>query len=151
MADEAFRVFELSLQGFSCSQILVLMALEARGAEDPLLVRAMSGLLGGLGCGKTCGTLSGACCVLGIYAGRGSVDEREGEELSIMLAELVEWFEAEYGARYGGIDCDDIIEKDPGLRLSRCPPMVAETFKKVTEILAMHDYSLDGQMRAERE
>lgn len=149
MADEAFRVFELSLQGFSCSQILVLMALEAQGKADPLLVRAMSGLLGGMGCGKTCGALSGGCCVLGIYAGRGSLDEREGDDLSIMLADLVEWFEAEYGVRYGGIDCDDIIEKDPELRLSRCPQLVVETFKKITDILAMHDYALDGQGRAE--
>lgn len=151
MSDDAFRVFELSLQGFSCSQILTLMALEARGADDPLLVRAMSGLLGGMGCGRTCGSLSGACCVLGLYAGRGSVDEREDDRLPLMLAELVEWFEAEYGVRYGGINCDDIIEQDPGLRLSRCPPMVTETFKKVMEILALHDYAPDGQRCGGRE
>jgi C_GCAxxG_C_C family probable redox protein len=151
MADEAFRVFELALQGFNCSQVLAMMALEAQGREDPLLVRAMSGLLGGMGCGKTCGTLTGACCVLGLYAGRGSVDERDDANLPIMLAELTEWFAAEYGARYGGIDCDDITGKDPGQRLSRCPPMVAETFKKIREILEMHDYSLDGRSGTDSE
>jgi hypothetical protein len=149
MADEAFRVFELSLQGFSCSQILAIMALEEQGKEDPLLVRAMSGLLGGMGCGKTCGTLTGACCVLGMYAGRGSIDENEDGLLTVMLAELVEWFETEYGARYHGTDCDDITGKDPGQRLSRCPQMIAETFKKLCEILTLHDYCLDGRSRGE--
>jgi len=151
MADEAFRVFELSLQGFNCSQILALMALEAQGKEDPLLVRAMSGLLGGMGCGKTCGALSGACCVLGLYAGRGSLDEREDSLLPIMQAELVDWFETEYGERYHGINCDDITGQDPGQRLAICPQMVAETYKKVTEILTMHDYALDGQTQAGQE
>jgi C_GCAxxG_C_C family probable redox protein len=151
MADEAFRVFELSLQGFNCSQILALMALEALGAENPMLVRAMSGLLGGMGCGKTCGALSGACCVLGMYAGRGDLDEQEDGRLPIMLAELVDWFETDYGTRYHGINCDDITGGDPGQRLSKCPQMVAETFKKVTEILTMHDYALDGQTRAGQE
>ncbi|PKU24915.1 DVU_1555 family C-GCAxxG-C-C protein [Telmatospirillum siberiense] len=151
MADEEFRIFELSLQGFGCSQVLVLMALEAQGRDDPLLVRAMSGLLGGMGCGRTCGTLAGACCVLGMYAGRGGVEEREDDALPIMQAELVDWFEAEYGVRYGGINCDDIIEKDPGLRLSRCPPLIVETFRKVMEILARHDYSPDGRAGGGRE
>ncbi|MDR3439969.1 DVU_1555 family C-GCAxxG-C-C protein [Telmatospirillum sp.] len=151
MANEEFRVLELSLQGFNCSQILAIMALEAQGKEDPLLVRAMSGLLGGFGCGKTCGTLTGGCCMLGLYAGRGDTEEQEGDDLPLMLAELVEWFEAEFGMRYGGIDCDDITEKDPGLRLSRCPQMVIDTFKKITEILDSHDYSIDGLSRSRQE
>jgi hypothetical protein len=68
-----------------------------------------------------------------------------------MLTELVDWFEAEYGTRYHGINCDDITELDAKQRLSRCPQMVAETFKKITEILAMHNYSLDGTGREDRE
>lgn len=144
MADDAFRVFELSLQGFGCSQVLVLLALEAQGREAPDLVRAMSGLQGGLGCGRLCGTLSGACCVLGMYAGQAGADEREDDALPLMLSDLVEWFETAFGARYGGISCDDIVGGDPGQRLTRCPPMIVETFAKVREILERHDYKING-------
>jgi hypothetical protein len=144
VADEAFRVVELSLQGFNCSQILAQLALEALGREDPLLIRAMTGLQGGLGCGRVCGTLTGACCVLGMYAGRGTVDEQEDGSLAIMLSELVDWFEAEYGAKYGGTDCDTITGQDPSRQLSVCPGMITATFAKLSEILAFHDFSLAG-------
>ena len=33
--DDTFRVFELSLQGFNCSQILMIVALEAQGRIRP--------------------------------------------------------------------------------------------------------------------
>lgn len=137
-----FRILELSLQGFGCSQILAILAMEAQGKENPDLVRAMTGLLGGLGCGKTCGALTGGTCVLSLYAGRGSADELPRDNLPLLISELVEWFEEEIGECYGGIDCEDIIHHDPALRISRCPGIVTETFRKIVEILEAHDYSL---------
>jgi hypothetical protein len=151
MAEEDFRILELSIQGFRCSQILAILALEAQQKDDPMLVRAMAGLLNGFGCGKTCGTLTGACCMLGLHAGRGRVDEEENDDLPVMLGDLVDWFEAEYGKRHGGINCDDITEKDAALRLSRCPQIITETFRKACAILADHGYSLDGQPLVETE
>jgi len=61
----------------------------------------MNGLLAGLGCGKTCGVLTGGCCLLGLYAGKGSAEKDADENLSLMLTTFVEWFEAEYGTKYG--------------------------------------------------
>lgn len=145
MAEDDFRVLELSLQGFGCSQIMAMMALDLQQKEDPLLVRAMTGLLNGMGCGKTCGALTGGCCVLGMYAGRGALDEPESDELPLMLTELVEWFESNYGERHGGIDCNAITESDLSLRLNRCPKIVISTYTKVCDILAAHGYSIDGE------
>lgn len=143
MSDEAFRVMELSLQGFECSQILARMDLDAQGRSNPELVRAMSGLLAGLGCGRVCGCLTGGCCVLGLHAGRGDEEDQEDERLGDMLAELVEWFERRYGSRYGGTSCDAITRKDAALRLSRCPEIVIETFQKTRQILADNGYAPD--------
>ena len=62
------RMLELSGQGFYCAQILLILALEAEGKENPDLVRAMSGLNGGLGfSGNVCGALTGGCCLLGHF------------------------------------------------------------------------------------
>jgi len=149
MSDESFRVLELSLQGFNCSQILMIMALDVQGRADPALVRAMSGLVGGMGCGRTCGTLTGGCCVLGLYGGRGSDQEQEQNDLPVMLGELVDWFEARQGTADGSVDCADLVGEDPALRLSKCPKMITETFNKIMDILVCHGYSVDDPL-AER-
>ncbi len=137
-------MMELALQGFGCSQILVKMALEAQGKDHVDLVRAVSGLHGGLGfSGKTCGALTGGCCVLGLYAGRGAAGEVEDARLMPMVQELVEWFEQEYGPRYGGIDCATILQDDSRNRLARCPEIVTAVFEKIAQILSANDYALE--------
>jgi C_GCAxxG_C_C family probable redox protein len=141
-SEESFRVIELSLQGFSCSQILAMLALEAQGKSAPEVVRAMSGLVSGCGAGKLCGALTGGCCVLGMYAGKGSLDDQENPRFPLMLNQLVEWFEGEYGVQFGGINCSEIIQDDAMRKMTRCPQVVAETFAKVKEILAENECDL---------
>jgi hypothetical protein len=136
MGADQFRSMELALQGFGCSQVLLLLALEKQGKTAPELVRAVSGLHGGLGfTGKTCGALAGGCCVLGLYLGRGTPEETEDPGLNASIRCLVDWFEQDVGKRYGGIDCSTILAGDPRNRLSRCPEIVASVHAKVHELL----------------
>ena len=99
MNDDSFRVMELAMQGYQCSQILMAMALEGQGKQSPELVKVMSGLLGGMGCGKTCGALTAGCCVLALHAGKDSSESPADDRLQAMLSQFVEWFDAEYTAR----------------------------------------------------
>lgn len=145
MDDIDIRMMELSLQGFACSQILALMALEGQDRSNPDVVRAMTGLLGGMFQGKVCGAFSGGCCVLALYAGRGDASEIEDGRLGQMITELTEWFDEEFGERYGGTDCATIVGDDPALRLSRCPEIVGQTFRKIVEILEDNNYTLRGR------
>jgi C_GCAxxG_C_C family probable redox protein len=141
MSDRQAKMMELALQGFGCSQILVLEALEARGEPSPELVRAVSALHGGLGfSGRICGALTGGCCALGLYAGKGAKGETEDPRLGLMVNELVEWFDEEYGPRYGGINCANILQDDPKNRLTRCPEIVLAVSEKIAEILKANDY-----------
>ncbi len=136
MSEEMARMAQLHMQGFHCSQILLLLGLEQQGKSNPDLIRAMNGLAGGLGfSGKNCGALTGAVCLLGLYAGRGELAEREMRELNSMIQELVVWFEERFGKNYGGIDCQNIMNNDPWNRMTRCPELVAETYRKVKELL----------------
>jgi len=147
MGDE--RMMELALQGFGCSQILMLMALEARGTSNPELVRAVSGLHGGLGySGKVCGALTRGCCLLALHAGKGGPEESEDPCLGPMVAGLVAWFEEEYTPRYGGTDCAVILGEDPGNRLSRCPRIVEEVLARIRETLKVNGYDLARDPRA---
>lgn len=143
MSDDTFRIMELEMRGYGCSQILAVMALEAQGRENPELVRAMSGLLLGMGCGKICGALTGGCCVLGMYAGKSSEDTNADPRLQSMLERFVEWFEVEFKGRFGSINCSDIVQDDPHQRMTRCPLIVSETLEKLREILAANDFHFD--------
>lgn len=136
MSGEMARIAQLRMQGFHCSQILILLGLEKQGKENPDLVRSMTGLAGGLGfSGKNCGALTGAACLLALYAGRGVVEEREDHKLNSMIQDVVQWFEVSFGEQYGGIDCCHILNDDPWNRMIRCPNLVVETYLKVEELL----------------
>ncbi|MDC7785223.1 C-GCAxxG-C-C family protein [Rhodoplanes sp. TEM] len=141
--DASFRIAELLLDGFKCSHILVLLALEAQGRADPDLVRAMSGLAVGMGQGFNCGALSAGCCVIGLYAGRGPADAAEDPRFADALDALSGWFHAMAKERYGGIDCADIMKFDPALKAERCPGLILDTWTKATEILAAQGFDLD--------
>jgi len=143
MNESAFRVMELAMQGFQCSQILVQISLEARGEENPELVSAMSGLVGGMGCGKTCGVLTGGCSVLGLYAGKRSAERDADDRLQLMLTRFVDWFDAEQTARYGGCSCAEIVQDDMRNRMARCPTIVTESLEKLKEILRENGYDFD--------
>ncbi|HIJ68428.1 MAG TPA: C_GCAxxG_C_C family protein [Deltaproteobacteria bacterium] len=140
------QMIRLAGQGFHCSQILLFMGLEAQGKSNPDLIRAMSGLAGGLGfTGDTCGALTGGACLLGLYAGRGTPEEQEDEKLNLMISELVDWFSEEYGKLYGGIRCDIILGDDPRNRTTRCPNMVLGSYGKVKTLLSEYGFDLSGE------
>ena len=110
MNDVMIRMLQLSQKGYGCSQILIRLFLEARGEDNPALVRSMAGLAYGCGGGRaTCGTLTGACCALALYAGKGQDDETGSERLLLMLQELTDWFEEQVGRPHGGIACETIV------------------------------------------
>jgi len=129
------RMMELSAKGYYCSQILLRLALEAQGRENPDIIRAMAGLALGVGRGKgTCGSLAGGACVIALHAGKGRDDESASELLWNMLGDLWTWFEDTMCPLYGGVRCEDILA-DGTPRTQRCGPIVAQTYAKAMEIL----------------
>lgn len=136
------RVMRLAAQGLYCSQIMMALALETQGRDNPELIRALAGLAFGCGMGQgTCGVLSGAACVLALYAGKGGPGEEESPALMPMLQELNEWFAAECGGEGGGTTCAAILGEDaPRQPQQKCGEMVAAAFGKVMELLVAHGF-----------
>ena len=126
MSDDSFRIAELLLQGDTCSHILPKLALEALGRENPELVRALSALAVGMGRGLNCGSLTGGCCVLGLYGGRFDENESVHPRFDLMLEEFTGWFEREMTEKYGGVNCREIINFDVVLKQQRCPGIILE-------------------------
>jgi hypothetical protein len=143
MSEDAFRVAELLIDDFKCSHVLMRLALEAQGRDDPDLVRAMSGLALGMGQGFNCGALSAGCCVIGYYAGRGGDGESEHPELGAMLDDFTGWFNAAATGQYGGIDCAAIMKFDEALKHERCPALIIATWEKIKETLADHGVDIE--------
>lgn len=142
MNEGMLRMMELAYNGYYCSQILLLLGLETQGKSDPDLIRAMGGLAHGSGfAGGICGTLTGAACLLGLYAGKGTDDEYEDERLKYMLKDLGDWFEQTVGRRYGGITCEAIVGDRTEIR-QRCGAIVAETYAKAMDLLAASGYEV---------
>ena len=136
------RMMELSYNGYYCSQILLLLALDAQGKSNPDLVRALGGLANGCGVATgPCGVLTGAACLLSLYAGKGSDDDREDDQLQYLLRDLSDWFEKTVGSRYGGISCEAIVGDRREIR-QRCGAITAETYGKVLELLVAGGYDL---------
>ena len=132
------RMLELSQQGYYCAQIMLMLALESEGKENPDLVRAMGGLNGGLGnCGEVCGCLTGGACFLSYYAGKGEEDELPHEDLDAMIGEYLDWFR-EYTLEYGGTDCRRILEGDPRNKIQRCPLIIEAALEQCMSLLEEH-------------
>ena len=127
MPDTRKEILRLSSQGYCCSQIMVELALESAQDENPQLIDAMRGLCKGLYSGMTCGTLTGACCLLSMF------DPRAAEEH--LIPRLVEWFEMTFTECYGDTSCQTILNDDPMNRFERCPNVMVQTYEKCRELL----------------
>ncbi len=137
MDDTLIRMLQLGRQGYTCSQIITLLGLELRGETNPGLVRAMGGLAYGCGSGRgSCGVLTGGCCLLALYSGKGSDQESESDLLVLMLQELNDWFCRHTGCAANDMSCEAIVGKEgPAASRQRCGAIVADTFAKVMDIL----------------
>ena len=142
MNDIGFRLIQLAGKGYCCSQILMFLALEIQGRENPDMVRAMSGLCVGAGnSGGVCGVFTGAACVLALYGAKGADAEKEAVKLPLMFAELSEWFEQSACGSYSGISCTDIIGEDSHRPDPNwCSSLLVDTWGRILEILVENGF-----------
>lgn len=139
MNDTLLSILPLAGRGYCCSQILGLLALEAQGRENPDLVRALGGLCLGLGgCEGTCGILTGGCCVLALYTGKGADAEQPVDRADLARSEFVDWFTQRVTQAYGGVSCGAILgagaecgKPDP----QRCGGLLAEAWDRILVLL----------------
>ena len=140
--EEFFRLVEMFNQDSYCSQILIKEALANQNKENEISSN-MAGQENGLS-GRIVVHLPGLH-VLALYAEEFSLKKGKTHG-SIVINELVQWFEGEWGEAYGSIDCQDILEDNPQNRLQRCPQIIFQTNEKIKEILTANGYDLSGDL-----
>ncbi|QGY41494.1 hypothetical protein GM415_15665 [Pseudodesulfovibrio cashew] len=141
MDDTGLRMMELAGKGYCCSQIMVLLALDEMGRENPDLVRAAGGLCDGMGdCSGPCGVFSGAALVLGLFGGKGTDMEEKNDVLVLMLESLRDAF-VEATSAFGGTSCGEILDGECGQpNMARCGSLLSDIYGRVREILVENDF-----------
>ncbi|MDR1803056.1 MAG: C-GCAxxG-C-C family protein [Treponema sp.] len=121
------HINDLTLKGYCCSQLVVIIAgLEPLDEENDGLVRSLRGLCIGMYNKKACGALTGGACALSLHL--------QGANLAEACRELTEWFEQ----RFGGVDCKDLIGAASAPTMV-CSGLVQETCEKCIEMLMEKD------------
>ena len=143
-------------QGMCCSQLLMVLATQARGEENPGLVRSMSGLCHGIGqSGGPCGLLSGGAAALAWLSG--TDDGEPNPMLEPLVNEYATWFYERCQA-YGGHGCEQVAaglaagaganpaESTPGGKpdMSLCADFLAECWDKILELYDNYDLGSVG-------
>lgn len=136
-------------QGYCCSQLLLVLAMQLRGEDNPGLLRAMRGPCHGIGqSGGPCGLLSGGAAALAWLSGVDGGDEHP--MLEAMINEYGVWF-LERTLDWG-YSCESIIQglaseagkyidKNDTPDMSLCAEFLVQCWDKIMEI---HDvYHLD--------
>ncbi|MEZ6853830.1 DVU_1555 family C-GCAxxG-C-C protein [Halodesulfovibrio aestuarii] len=148
LSDIQLQLLQWAGKGYCCSQILVGMALEYSGIENPQLIRAAEGLCSGMSsCNGTCGLLTGGSLMLGLYAGHDAETEEKDEHLSLLLESFTDWFTQKATAQYGGITCGQILGETSGAPVpdtSKCGSLLAETFTYIESLLAEYEYEISA-------
>ena len=140
MNEYDIEILRLAGAGYCCSQIVMQLALEIQGEENPGLLRAMSGLCHGFPVlDGTCGALTGAACLLAYYGGKGTADQEESDRLPLMLSELGDWFNSYTEGRFTGIACSDIV-KGGVIDTAICGGLVSECYGKALMILVENGF-----------
>ncbi len=143
MDDLHTAMMEWAREGYCCSQIMILAGLAYTGRENPDLVASLGGLCkGGYVPWGTCGALSGACCLLGFYAGKGSSWEQKDPRLLFMAEELHRWFRERWGAGGERVGCGDILGDTAAPDPLSCSSMVASTLEKTLQLLEEQGFDL---------
>lgn len=134
-------------KGECCSQLLLRLALQTSGEDNPALVRAMWGFCQGLvQNGQTCGVLLGGVAVLAYYAGLGP---NGWHPMAVpLLGDYVDWFNSLEVCANGntcpavasaltGTDCG----LSPPADMTPCADLIALAWEKIVELAA--GYAID--------
>lgn len=149
MDDLVFKIFKLTSTGFCCTQIMLKLALDEEGTENPDLIRSVHGLCKGIGGSqKSCGVLTGGIAILGLYAAKGTDREYPKEDYSKMMDEFIEWFETEFNstecADLIGITQFDDVANNQSYPI-KCGDILVKSYQMIQQILTEHDYEFGSR------
>lgn len=140
--EEAQATFQ---QGFNCCQAVLSTYAEQLGLDRQTALKIGTAMGGGMGfTGQTCGAVSGAMLLIGLANGRTRVEDDAAKKEAYRLARE---FAARFKAKYGSINCNELVGADigtpdgladaqkRGVFTTLCPKLVHDAAAIVEELL----------------
>ncbi|MDR2604230.1 MAG: C-GCAxxG-C-C family protein [Desulfovibrio sp.] len=139
MDETQLLVSELYGKGYNCGQVVMIGGLRRMGRDNPDLVRAVGGLVHGVGdSGEICGAISGAACLVSLHIGKGFDDERPHPDGMLIMDELIGWFREEMCGG-GAITCSALIDDPDRVMHGRfCGRLLGACLIKAMKLLAQY-------------
>lgn len=109
---------------------MVEAGLALRGETNDQFARAVCAMCEGMYDGALCGLVTGAACMLGLFA----PDDRA------MISEMTQIFREEILAPFGSMECSAITGGDPYKKISICPELKRKAVERATKLLAEYGY-----------
>lgn len=113
--DEAVGLFE---HKFSCAQAVLGGFCERFGVDRDDAIRLARGFGSGMGLGRTCGAVTGAMMVLGLFGGAFVSAENEAPMRQVAY-DRIRAFVERFEAIHGSIRCQDLIGVDLSVAAGR--------------------------------
>ena len=145
MSQKTENAAQRFLEGFSCSQAVLSVFSEDYGLDRDLALRLSQSFGGGMAhMGLTCGAVTGAFLAIGLKHGRIRPEDLESRDKTY---ELVKGFVDEFKARFGSINCRELVgynmddpdefqeARDKGVFEELCPRLVQSAAEIAEEIL----------------
>ena len=130
----------------TCAEVMILTFQELLGLENDLVLKAATGLVGGISCMKSvCGAVSGGAMALSLKYGRGR-DDLDNVEALYNAYKHVQQFFKKFEDEFGSANCFEIIGvdlKDADARqkwidaggLEKCAVLVGKAARMVAEVM----------------
>lgn len=145
-SDPAARAEALFVEGYACSQAVLLAFAPRLGISDDIAAGVASAFGGGMARnGWTCGALTGALMAIGLYAGNRTADGGARKEdayarVNALLGRFVEEHGATECRALTGYDLSDPAQREAassaGVFKTVCPRLVRTAATLVAETLA---------------
>lgn len=97
---------ELMLDGFMCSEAVVMAFAKEFGLKPEIALKISSGFAGGMAQGKTCGAVTGAIMLIGLKYGAGL---QRDQYLKERCFQVTQEFSHRFMMRRKSLECDDIL------------------------------------------
>ena len=142
---KAVRSVEHFLNGYACSQAILVSYGPHYGLDEFDALRVSSGFAAGMRSGSVCGAVTGAYMVLGMHAADEDCDTGEGRAY---VFGLVEAFNDRFKKKNGVLACRELLgcdicqenglrfAKDQGLFKTKCPQLVRDAAEILEELLS---------------
>ncbi len=145
MSEASEKAVQCFTDGFSCSQAVLSSCCERFGLDKELAYKVAGAFGGGMGhIDGACGAVTGALMLIGLKYGKYKKEDAESKDRT--YAAVKRYVDA-FKAKYGSIDCTDLIKfdisvqsgllkaREAGVFKSVCPGLVKESVELVEKEL----------------